>query len=353
MKARSLVFLLVSGVALTACDRGEPGAVPAPSGSVDVVVSPAATGPTVSIHPATVVSTADVDIGTRTSGTLLRVRADVGSRVAAGDTLVEVDAADVRARVEGAEAEHRRARRYFERIRNLERDGAATSQELDDARAGLRRAEAALEEARAQVDYVVLRAPFDGVVTGRMADPGALTLPGRPVLSLARPEALEITADLPAGPGSDVREGDRFVVRDPDSGEARRARVVRVSPARDPASRRTRVELRFDRGEDLRGTGFAPGAFARLEREAPGTATVWIPADAVVRRGQLTGVFGLDGDSLDLRWLRLGLRRGDAVEVLAGIGPGERVVRRPDPDLTDRLPVGSVEEETWRPGSGP
>lgn len=352
MTARRLTLLLSALLSVAACDRGEPGSAPEPDGPVDVVVSAAATGPTVTIHPATVTSTDDVELATRASGTVVRVHVDVGSRVATGDTLVELDAADVQARVQSAEADLRRATRYFERIRNLERDGAATTQELDDARAGLRRAEAGVRETRAQLAYVVLRAPFAGTVTARMVDPGDLASPGRPVLGLVRPGALEITADLPAEVGRAVRPGDRFLVRQPGSGEARRVRVVRVSPSQDPASRRTRVELRFEEAGDVRGAGFVPGAYARLEREAPGTSTVWIPSDALVRRGQLSGVYGLVGDTLDLRWIRTGLRRGGEVEVLAGVQPGDLLVRRPNPALVDGRAVSSAHEEPWRPGGG-
>lgn len=352
MTPRRLSLALLPALALAGCGGDEAAPGPEPAGPVDVIVSSAAAGPTVTIHPATVTSTGDVELGTRTSGTVLRVRVDVGSRVAAGDTLVELHATDVRARVESAEAEVRRATRYFERIRNLERDGAATAQELDDARAALRRAEAGVQEARAQLNYVVLRAPFAGTVTARMVDPGDLAAPGRPVLSLVQPGALEVAADLPGEVGRDVREGARFLVRQPTTGEVREARVVRVSPSQDPASRRVRVELRFEEPADARGAGFVPGAYARLERESRRVTTLWIPSDAVIRRGQLTGVYGVEGDTLDLRWVRLGLRRGGAVEVLAGLEAGERVVRRPDPSFTDRLPVRSAREEAWGPEAG-
>lgn len=353
MTSHRLHFVLLPLLALVGCDRGEPGSAPEAGGPVEVTVSTAVSGPGVTIHPATVTSTDQVEIRTRSSGTVVRVRADVGSRVGTGDTLVELAAGDVRARIRSAEAELRRATRYHERIRNLERDGAATDQELDDARAALRRAEAGVSEARAQLEYVVLRAPFAGTVTGRMVDPGDLAGPGVPVLTLVRPEALEITADLPAEIGRSTREGDRFLVRQPATGEARGARVVRVSPAADPASRRVRVELRFEEAAEARGAGFVPGAYVRLERETRGESTVWIPADAVMRRGQLTGVYVLEADSLDLRWVRLGLRRGGAVEALAGVEPGDRIVRRPDAGLRDRLPVASARRDTWRPEGGP
>lgn len=347
MTPRRLLHVLLPVLAVAACDRGEPGSAPPPPEQVDVEASAAVEGPSVSLHPAILRSTDEAAITTRTSGTVVSMRADVGSRVAAGDTLVELQSDDVRARIEGAEAEVDRARQRFERIRNLERDGAATGQELDDARAGLLGAEARLREARAQLEYVVLQAPFSGTVTARMADAGDLAVPGRPILRLVRPGALEVAADLPAGVGRGVAEGDRFVVRDPETGAVREARVIRVSPAQDPSSRRTRVELRFagDGGEGA--AGFVPGSYARLEREAPGTSTVWIPADAVIRRGQLAGVFTLDGEALDLRWVRLGLRRGATVEVLTGIEPGQLVVRRPGNDLADGVAVGSIREVPW------
>lgn len=348
------MLFVVAVAGMTACDRGEPGAVVPPREPVQVETSAAMRGPSVAIHPATVSSTDEVDVATRISGTVLRVRVDVGSRVARGDTLVEVDATDVKARVESAEAAVRQARKYFQRIRNLEADGAATEQELDDARARLERAEAALREVRAQREYVVLRAPFPGTVTTRMADPGDLAVPGRPVLGLVRPESLEITAHLPGEVGKSVRQGDRFRVRDPETGTARDARVTRVSPARDRGSRRIRIELSFV--EDGNGTagepGLVPGAFARLEREDPETRTLWIPRDAVVRRGQLTGIYAVVRDSLDLRWVRLGMHRGDAVEVLAGLESGDRVVRDPRPEFADGVPVQSGREVPWKPGTG-
>lgn len=348
-------MLVVAAAATTvACDRGEPGAMAPPEEPVTVETSAAARAPSVQTFPASVVSTDDVELATRTSGTVRRMRVDVGSRVAEGDTLVELDATDVDARIESAEARLRQARRYFERIRNLEEDGAATEQELDDARARLERARAGLREARGQRQYVVLRAPFTGTVTGRMADPGDLAVPGHPVLSLVRPGSLEVSADLPGQVGKEVGVGDRFRVRDPETGAARDARVTRVSPARDRASRRIRVELRFVSGAGAGdgAAGLVPGAFARLEREDPASRTTWIPSDAVVRRGQLTGVYGVARDSLDLRWIRPGIRRGGAVEVLAGLEAGERVVRDPGPDFADGLPVGSAREVPWEPGTG-
>ena len=75
--------------------------------------------------------------------------------------------------------------------------------------------------------------------------------------------------------------------------------------------------------------------------EAEGS-TRWIPSDAVVRHGQLTGVFTVEGETLRLRWLRLGRESGGAQEVLAGPAGEMTVVRSPSRDLRDGQPVSTV-----------
>jgi RND family efflux transporter MFP subunit len=343
----AVVWALALSVAWAGCDRGEPGRVPAPRGAADVATAAAATGPAVTSYPASVVSTEEAQLATRTSGTVKRVPVDVGSVVRAGDTLVVLDGGDVEARIQSAEAAAQRASRYYDRIASLEKDGAATRQELDDARAGTRMAEAGLKEARAQRDYVVLRAPFTGVVAARDVDPGDLAVPGRPILRLVRPGSLKVVADLPGEVRGDLSPGTRVTLVDPATGRSVPGHLTRVSPALEPSSRRVRAEARADTGA---GAGLpAPGSFVRLELQRPGRTTLWIPSDAIVRRGQLEGAYVVEGDTLRLRWLRTGEERNGAVEVLAGLTAGMPVVRHPAPALEDGQPVGHSSAEPWTP----
>lgn len=342
-----ILAALVAVLASTACDGDEPGRVEPSAEPVDVDVAAPVEAPGVAGYAATVVSTDEARLATRASGSVREVRVDVGSVVERGDTLVKLDATDVEAVVARAAAGLRQAERRFERIRNLEADGAATAQELDDARAALETARSNLEEARAQREYVVLRAPFSGVITSRSVDGGDLAMPGSPVLSLVRPASLEVLADLPATAARRVSAGDRLSVSDPDTGVRYPVTVTRISPALDRSSRRVRVELRFVEPRSVR---VAPGSYVRLEISDPDRPTIWVPADAVVRRGQLTGLYVIHEDRLELRWMRTGGHRLDAVEVLAGVDPSDRVVRRPASFLVDGIPVGSVSEGSWMPG---
>jgi len=345
-------WLLIPMLGVAACDRGEPGRVPPAREPVDVEVSAPAAGLSALSVPGTVRSTREAEVATRVSGTVRQMPVDIGSTVAAGAALAVLDDADVRAGVRRAEAEAERAGAYHRRIASLEADGAATRQELDDARAGAEVAEAALEAARAQLEYVVIRAPFAGAVSARYVDPGDLAVPGMPVVSLVRPETVEVEADLPAGRVSGLAVGDVLAAETPDA--VLPVRVRSVSPALDRQSRRARVKLAFEEGgADLP----APGSFVRVRLDAEGSPGLWAPLDAVIDRGQLRGLYVVEGDRLRLRWVRTGETRASvagggedaAIEILAGLGPDDLVVRRPAPTLEDGSPVREARRVPWSP----
>lgn len=339
--------LAVGAAAMTAaCDRSEPGQVPPPAEPPAVMTGRVtASGGSVEA-PATLRAIERAELATRTSGRVLRVPVDAGSVVARGDIVLELDGQDVSARIRQAEAQVEQARRSFARIESLQSDGAATDQELDDVRARLAVAEASLEEARAQRGYTVMRAPFAGTVVSRAIDPGDLAVPGRAVLTLAATGALEVVADLPAELDGQVVAGDTLYVVLPESGARVAARVARVAPALDAAARRFRIEATLaPTTGDQAAPRLVPGAYVRLELPDPAGETLWVPAAAVVRRGQLTGVFTVEDEVARLRWIREGRRSVDAVEALGGLTAGETVVLDPPPELED----GQTVRVTGRP----
>ncbi len=338
---------MLLAVALAGCG-GEPGELPPSGEPVDVAVSSAVASYAVKAIAATVVATEEAELATRISGTIRRMSVEIGARVAAGDALAALDTDEIDARIASAEAAAQLARQWHQRISSLAADGAATAQELDDAEARLDMAEAGLRDAHAQRDYVVLRAPFAGVITGRMADPGDLALPGVPILTMIGTVGLKVEADLPAELAGRLAVGTQATVFWPDKGERFAARVARVVPAVDSRSRRFRVEALFEAGPG-RQPEIPPGTFVRLEIGEPAATTRWIPADAVVTRGQLKGVFVVEADHLRLRWVRLGQHLDGTVELLAGPRPDALLVRQPSLDLTDGRPVGDVREIDWAP----
>lgn len=343
MKTKLTLLALALGVA--ACGADEPGRVEVDRAPVDVTISVPVTASSVASYAAEVTAERTAEIATRMSGAVREVHADIGSRVRRGDRLVSLDARDVFARVEAARAAFELAEKSHGRIERLAADGAASTQELDRITAGLEAARSALAEAEAQEAYAVVTAPFDGVVTARRVDPGDLASPGMPLFSMVDPATLKVVADLPAHLLGAVREGGTVqveVVGDV-AGRPVPATISRVVPAVAGGGRTFRVEAVASEALE----GAYPGAYARLSLPFEGEGTRWIPADAVVERGQLTGIYSLEGDVLRLRWVRLGTRRADAVELLSGPAGELRIVRSPGVGLTDGQPVGTARDEDW------
>ncbi|MEE9133289.1 MAG: efflux RND transporter periplasmic adaptor subunit [Gemmatimonadota bacterium] len=348
MKRITAVHTLTFVIAAAAGCGGEPGELPAGTEPVDVVVSTSVAAQGVLTAPATVLATEQAELATRISGTIRRVLVDVGTRVSLGEALVTLDTKEIDARLQGAEAAARLARQWHDRIASLAADGAATAQELDDAKARLEGAEAALRDAQAQRDYVILRAPFSGVITARRADPGDLAVPGVPIVEMIGDGELKIEADLPAELAGSLSVGDEIVVYQPESADRYAARVTRVVPAVERASRRFRIEARFESDLDEL-PDIPPGAFVRMELDQPATTTRWIPADAVVTRGQLHGVYVVVDKNLRLRWVRLGQQLEGTFELLAGPPQAALLVRDPAPELVDGQSVGNVRQVDWIP----
>jgi RND family efflux transporter MFP subunit len=345
MMRHTLLLLPALAVAAAGCDRGEPGRLESSGSPQDVTVSAVVSSLGATQVAGRVLAAQSAELATRTSGTVMAVLVEVGAPVRAGQTLVRLDDAGVESSVSGAEAAVTVARKSHARLENLLRDGAATAQELDQATAQLEMAEARLREARSQREYVTLRAPFDGTVAARMVDPGDLAVPGMAVLSLAGSGAVKVEADAPAALAGRVATGDELMVVAP-AGGSWPAVVSRKVPVIDRTSNRFRLEARFAPGRrDLP----LPGTYVRLELPGTEGASLLVPDDALVRQGQLTGVYALEGGVLRLRWIRPGRARDGAVEVLAGLGPDAVVVRSPAAALRDGIAAGTVRREEWSP----
>ena len=123
-----------------------------------------------------------------------------------------------------------------------------------------------------------------------------------------------------------VRTGQQVLVAiEALDNEALKSRVVQIIPAADPASRTFQVKIELPADTRLRSGLFGRAQFSRGQRQA-----LLIPRSAVVERGQLQGVFVLDQDKVaNLRYITVGKPSGSAIEVLAGLQDGERLVAKP------------------------
>lgn len=301
------------------------------------------------------------------------VRVAPGDRVRAGQVVIVLDGRDLNAQARSAaaaaEAAERRAsaaaeeeraaqaslalaRATHERIAGLEARRSATRQELDEATAALRAAEAgaagsaarvqeaaagvesaraASEAAGATESFTRITSPFDGVVTEKMVEPGNMASPGTPLLRVEDTRAFRLDVRVDESRIGSVAPGAAVeVILDSGAGDARVAGAVsEIARAVEADSRAFLVKVALPDTTGIRSGMFGRARFAGAPRKA-----LTVPEEAVVRRGQVTSVFVIDRDVARLRLVSL---RG--TEVLAGLSDGDVVIVKPPPDVADGTPV--------------
>jgi RND family efflux transporter MFP subunit len=278
-------------------------------------------------------------LSTRLAGTVKRVLVAEGSTVAAGQLLVELEAGDLLGQLRAAQTAREAAAAHHRRIQALQAQGAATPSELEQAAAALAAAEGAVASVQGQLAFAQIRAPFAGTVQRRDVQPGAFAGPGQPLLTLEGRGALELTASLSEAEAASLAVGRKVAFE--SEGRVGQALVTALAPGGDALTHRQALRAKVLQPTDLRS-----GAFARIQvpggAGAPGaasaSASVKVPLSALVRRGELNGVFVEEGGKAVLRWLSLGERDGDRVEVRAGLAPSDRVIADPA-NLQDGQPV--------------
>lgn len=264
------------------------------------------------------------------SGRIEQMPVVLGEKVQKGQMIARLDAAEIAARLEQAEAALEQAERDWKRTSSLFEAQSATRADYEAAESRWRIAKGVAAEARAMMSYVEIVAPFGGVVTQKWADVGDLAVPGKPLVDLDDPAALQMEADVPEAIASHIkRDAGMKIHVDGTSGEIEGV-VTELAPAADAVSRTFRVKLDLPRG-----LGLMPGQFARLAVPVGERKSVRVPATAVVTRGQLEIVFAVENQHARLHLVKTGERLGDEVELLSGLDAGSSVVTSSADQLTD------------------
>lgn len=301
---------------------------------------------------------AELGIAPKIAGVVEKVPVDLGDPVPEGQVLVALDDDEHRQAVALAEAEvtvaqarlletesaFTTAKRELERVETLHGRGLTSDALLDSTRAAERAAEAALQGARGglararaelatariRLGYTVIRAgKLEGggtrVVSERHVDPGDTVAANTPLLTVMEIDPLVAAIAVTEQDYPRISAGQKATLTtDALPGRSFDAKVERVAPAFDEASRQARVELRVDN----KGLELKPGLFARvllvLGKEPDATI---VPESALTRRGERDGVFVVSGDgkSVSFRPVAIGIRDGKRVQV-RGQGVSGRVV---------------------------
>jgi RND family efflux transporter MFP subunit len=342
------VVLLVSAGVPVACAR-------TPDSSATQSVPPARTaGTPITVRDTVVATTFDAGgiadpiqqaaLSTRLMGVVTAVRVHEGEKVAAGQLLLEIDARDLTAKanqvaatIADAEAVRRESETHAARFRALYADSAATKAQFDAAETGLARADAGLRAAKAGAvelealrSYAQLRAPFSGVISMRMADPGAFAVPGAPLMAVQDVSSLRIKVRAPANAAVKLIAGR--TVQATIDGQSVSAVIEGVVPTGTGNLYTINAIVPNRQG------AFRAGSAATLSLPLETRRGIYIPTNALIREGDLVGVIQRGSNGDDRRWIRIGQVTGAYTEVTAGLVAGDTIVVPRDATPTSQNP---------------
>ncbi len=355
MTKRSILAPLVALALLIAGCGGEappekPQQTPV---SVETTTAASATTAEVGRYRGTVQGLRRVPLSTKMMGTITTLEVEEGDRVRKGQTLarirsqnVEAQREQVRARLREARAARDNAETNFERMKALREKESATEKEFDDAQTAYERAQAQVEalegklaETEDMLTYATIEAPMDGYVVKKRAEAGGLATPGNPLLIVETLDALKAVVQVPEQDINRFATGDSVTVEIGAAGDrVQQGVVTQINPAGHYASRQFEVQVRLPNAVSEEG-GLKSGMYAQVEHRTGTASTLTVPEEALVERGQLTGLYTVSDGRALLRWVRTGSQRGDRVEVLSGLRSGETYVTDATPRIADGQPV--------------
>jgi RND family efflux transporter MFP subunit len=267
-------------------------------------------------------------IEAKISGRIEKMLVVPGQEVKKGELLVQLDAREAKARLDQATAVRQQAENDLKRYEVLRAKQVVTPADFEAAQSKAQIASAAAAEAETNLGYATITAPFNGVITRKLADVGDLALPGKALLELEDPTLLQFEAAVPEAVIDRVKLGARFpvhVVSNQLDGT-----VSEIAPSADVTSRTFLVKLDLPNASGLRA-----GQFGRVAIPVSETNVLRAPAAAVVQRGQMEFVFVAADHRAQLRIVKTGRRFGNEIELLSGVSAGEQVVTDHAASLVD------------------
>ena len=331
---------------------------------VGIVVAEASSAPAEVTLPAAIEALQDTPIYARTTGYIAKWTADIGDRVKAGQVLAVIDGPDLdqelnqaRATLAQAKANLELSRISAERWKELGAQNAVAQQDVDQkvadyaaGQAGVVAAQAAVDRLAQLKDFQQVTAPYDGVVSARNAQVGALISAGAgtEIFHVAETDVLRVFVNVPQAYVRSIRKGLVADVLVPEfPGRVFHGEVARFAGSLDSASRTLLTEVRL---ANAKGELF-PGMFGqvRFAFQAAQPA-ILLPSNAAIINASGTLVATVDpSNRIRLVHVTLGRDFGSQIEVVGGLAIGAHVVAKPSDSLTEGLEVSPLEPEADKP----
>ena len=283
-------------------------------------------------------------ISAQAGGRVASLLVKAGDKVKAGQILASIDDREAQtgvqrsqAQVAQAQAELRNAQANFDRTKDLQSKGFVSKAALDTADSQLKGALAGRDQASAGAKqsaltqgFTKVTAPYDGWVLQTQAQAGDLAVPGNPLLTMYAPLPIRVVVQVPVSRADVARAAGSVDVSIRDTtGVPQWVRPVSISkvPTADAVSQTIewRLELSAEAAKTL-----LPGQQVKIRFTGSQAERMVVPSSAILRRGELTAVYVVSGQSFVLKAVRLGADHGaEGIEVVAGLSSGDRVALDP------------------------
>lgn len=321
-----------------------------------ITAIPEAAGHNEILLSGSVVSLQTANISTRIMGTITRLYVKQGDVVHKGQLLASVSSQDLQSRraqvnaaITEAEANLQNAQKDFDRYSNLYRKQSATAKELDNVTLQYNAAKSRVEsanqlrnEVNAMLSYSSLTAPFDGVVTQRMADEGTMASPGMTLFTIEQNGKLQVNGTVSESVISKIRKNDNATLEIRAAGKTIESVVTDIVPSAQGGQYMVKFNIPDNQRKDL-----YAGMYVNITmKNKTGTSVdgntdvVLVPTASLVQNDQLTGLYTISSrNTALLRWVRTGKIYADKTEILSGLGAGEKYILSAEGRLYDGTPV--------------
>ena len=313
-----------------------------PSGNPRLRVATATPGP--SVRDVTLLADVKPYLSTtlygKIGGYLKTLSVDRGDQVKAGQIIAEMESQETDQQYAAAVADLANKKRLAQRDREMLTEGHVSKQQAENSDTAWRMAESNVKQLESLKSYEILRAPFDGTVTMRFVDPGALISNAStnqsnalPVVIIADLSKLRVTTYVEQADVPDVQIGTPVEVADSTNPDRKVAAIVsRTAGSLDQKTRTLTIEIDVDNSDNF----LAAGSFADVILHLPVEPYPRIPAAALVTRGDAQLVAAVDGsDIVHFHPVTITGEPGALVSIADGIAAGERVVLNPPDDIAE------------------
>jgi len=307
--------------------------------------------------PASIHGFVETPIYAKVAGYLKSIKVDKGDRVKQGQVLAILESPEIDHQVGSARATYELDKITDDRNQMLVRTGVVAQQIADDSHGAMVAAREAFNQLVATQAYEIIKAPFDGIITARNVDPGAMvaqatastTASGSPIFLMATLTPLRIYADVPQSAAPFIKNGDQVMVTVGEyPGRPFPGTVTRHQNALDAETRTMRVEVDLDN----RDSALLPGMYAILALAVTTPAGVpMVPDDALIFHGGKVLVPVVRDGHMHLAPVTLGYDNGINVEVTSGIGEDDVVAVNVGQSAREGEMVQAVMQDTQHAGA--